>query len=651
MKNLISIFSLTNKNAVKLSVKISVTVWGGFVIALLMNFEHPVWVMITGLISFFGNDNGQVLKKCLAQILATVVGGVIGLVVMALTMDSPLIAIISTAVIIFILSGVAINTRDMNITFFFAFSAVTLCIMTLIPVISGGTGEALITVFIDRIGTVLFGAIWVALACSLIFPVSSKNILQLELNNLRYFFGDLVKAQDYSDDSFVELNKKITFIHDLINNTEWESSYSRKYCNYTREICDRITELFVMLKVVSENTPEFLPAISDFYHRELDNSEVLNQVLDFDKYLKGSEGNATNNVEEHFYDEHVFYHCHYATALIKINELNAIYKKRVNKIDYPTLKHRFLKPFDFNNFFRNGTRSSLLFLVTYYFWYLSSWPLMFLMCIVPVVFSIMFSKLPHPDVITGMVIRGLAISIPIGFILFIITAQLPGAIEIYIIIAGLPTFFGFMGLSSLKTFAYSIGLNIGYLVTILPENNFDNLDDIPFLILRGTSIFIGAFMLRILFKLIPVVPKINHASDLENTIFYFIKKITAVKKFKVKHNGSGNYKALTDSFHAVNAAYLKAIPNVILSLSIMTDLVNNAEARINLFHEFIFGKKPMLRNSKEDGKQAVPLNSTTDNIDKFVLYYIKKYDVEYEFVIRYSDILRKKIDKYSKAVC
>lgn len=649
MRDIIAVFSLTNKNAVKLGVKVSVSVWGGLIIALLMNFEHPVWVMITGLISFFGNDNGQVLKKCLAQLLATVAGGLIGLIVMAFTMDSPLAAVICTAIIIFILSGAATNTRDMNITFLFAFSTVTLCIMTLIPVISGGTSEALITVFLDRVGTVVFGIIWVALVCSLVFPVSSKSIMQLELNNLKAFFADLIKTHNFSDAAFTELNKKISFIHDLANNSEWESSYSRKYCNYAREICNRIVELFVMLKVISERAPELLSAVSDFYHH-LSDSGRANADFDIEQYLQGSASYAAGNVDAHRSDESAFYYSHFLSALGKINELTAIYKKKVKKTHYQVLQYKFLKPFDSSNFYRNGTRTALLFVVTYYIWYICSWPEMFLMCIVPVVFSIMFSRLPHPEMITGMAVRGLLIAVPLGTLIYIITAQLPGAIEIYILIAGLPTFFGFMGLSSLKTMAYSIGFNIGYMVTVLPENNFDFTDDVPFLVLRGTSILIGACILRILFKLIPVVPKINHKSDLKNTVAYFVNKIIKVKNFRIDRDGSDNYKALTDAFHSANADYASALPTTILSLSMVNDLVNNAEARINLFYKIITGDKPALRNAKLDSKKMFPINSEVDSTEQFIRYYTRKYDVEYDFAIRYSDILRGIINKNLKVV-
>ena len=650
MRDIIAVFSLTNKNAVKLGIKVSISVWGGLIIALLMNFEHPVWVMITGVISFFGNDNGQVLKKCLAQLLATVSGGVIGLVVMAFTMDSPLAAVICTAIIIFILSGVATNTRDMNITFLFAFSSVTLCIMTLIPVISGGTGEALITVFVDRIGTVVFGVLWVALVCSLVFPVSSKNIIQFELNNLKAFFADLIQSHNFSDAAFTELNKKISFIHDLANNSEWESSYSRKYCNYAREICNRIAELFMMLKIVSENAPALLSEISDFYHHQVSNSGRANADFYIEQYQQGGANYAVGNADAHRQDEYAFYYSHFLSALVKINELTDIYKKKVKKTHYPSLKYKFLKPFDFSNFYRNGARTALLFLVTYYIWYVSSWPEMFLMCIVPVVFSVMFSRLPHPEVITGMAVRGLIIAVVLGSLIYIITAQLPGAIEIYILIAGVPVFFGFMGLSSLKTLAYSIGFNIGYMVTVLPENNFDYTADIPFLVLRGTSVLIGAFILRILFKLIPVVPKINHDSDLKNTVAYFINKIIKVKNFRSDRDGSENYKALTDAFHSANAAYTSTVPTMILSLSMVNDLVNNAEARVNLFYKIITGDKPTLRHAKPDSEKIFPVTSEVDSTEQFIRYYVRKYDVEYDFAIRYSDILRSIINRYLKVV-
>jgi len=45
-------YLLGNKAAVKTGIKISISVLGALFIALLMSFEHPVWAMITGMISF-----------------------------------------------------------------------------------------------------------------------------------------------------------------------------------------------------------------------------------------------------------------------------------------------------------------------------------------------------------------------------------------------------------------------------------------------------------------------------------------------------------------------------------------------------------------------------------------------------------------------
>jgi hypothetical protein len=61
-----------------------------------------------------------------------------------------------------------------------------------------------------------------------------------------------------------------------------------------------------------------------------------------------------------------------------------------------------------------------------------------------------------------------------------------------------------MGLSSLSSFAASAGFNIGYLVTILPENNFDYTLNIPFAIVRTLAIALGVLILQRLFVLIPI---------------------------------------------------------------------------------------------------------------------------------------------------
>lgn len=57
MASALDSYLLGNKVAVKTGIKMSISVWGALFFALIFNFEHPVWAMITGMISFFAPDH------------------------------------------------------------------------------------------------------------------------------------------------------------------------------------------------------------------------------------------------------------------------------------------------------------------------------------------------------------------------------------------------------------------------------------------------------------------------------------------------------------------------------------------------------------------------------------------------------------------
>ncbi|WP_369790399.1 FUSC family protein [Rouxiella sp. WC2420] len=505
-------FLLTNKFAVRTGIKLSISVWGGLIIALLMNFEHPVWVTITGIISFFGLDHAQVLKKCMAQCVATILGGLIGLIMMSFTLQSPLLTVMCVAILVFIFSGIGYNTRDMNLSFCCAFTCVTICIMVMVPVILGPTPYTLMEIFLDRVGTIIFGIFWVAFVSICFWPMYSADMLKGSTKQLIDLLSEEIDPEKDHKQSLLKITSLIAQIDDTAKHSTFEGNTSRNAARIARKINEMAFTVFGDSVFLLENNDkvsgdlkacfqDFLSLLKLKHHAlhaiDKEHSELMLMGNVLREKIDHLANGSLTPIEFVFVDK--LHSC--VKSFCTMKELqNKLFHDR--KFYNSTIKVK--KTFDFNNFLRNGTRTATYFVIAYFMWYITSWTYSFLICVVPIVFSIMFSRLPHADILIAKVVKGMLLSVPVGVVVYIITAQMPSAIELYIIIAGIPLFFGLMGLSSLSSFAASAGFNIGYLVTVLPENNFDYTLDISFAVVRTLAIALGVLVLQRLFVLIPI---------------------------------------------------------------------------------------------------------------------------------------------------
>lgn len=500
-----------NKVAVKTGIKISISVWGAVFIALLMNFEHPVWAMITGMISFFAPDHAQVLKKCLFQCFSTVVGGILGVAVMNVAGQSPMLAALSVAAIIFVASALSYHTRDGNVTFCCAIFAVTVCIMVMVTVTLVPTSEEIYVIFVDRVGTVLVGIIWASFISACIWPMFSSDLLRLSSGRL---FKSVFTLNTRFGLAPEELQAQMAAVYggiiehaDLADHCDFEGAWGRRGANVAREMNKRAIEVTTEAYVLHQLEPvqrqqinaeleeleqlvqalmaQPIPAGGDIYRLHSFTLEVRERAERW-SHEEGELGMLLLTVAN--LAEHLKAFAELFSSLMKSEKVSA---KGVS-----IRRHRQL-----GNCLITGARSAALFLLGFAFWYATDWKYGFLMCVVPIVFSVMLGKLPHPELILKNVTIGLLVGIPVGVVVDSILSGAPSAFELLFLVAAPVTFFGLMGLSSLMSFAYSLGFNLSFMVFLLPENVPGV--DIGFSIERSLCMAMGAAALAFLFVWLP----------------------------------------------------------------------------------------------------------------------------------------------------
>lgn len=504
-------YLLGNKVAVKTGLKISVSTLGALFIALLMNFEHPVWALITGMISFFAPDHAQVVKKCLFQCFSTLVGGIVGVVLMNCFGQSPFMAALSVAGFVFVASALSYHTRDANITFLCAIFAVTICLMVMVTVTLGPTSEEIYAIFVDRIGTIIVGIVWASFVSACVWPVFTSDLLRLSSGRL---FKSVFALNTQLDADPQQLQMKLSSVYsgiiehaDFADHCEFEGPWGRRSAQIAREL----NKLAIEITTDAYALQAIQPVYRQHLAVELNELQHLSGVLahqalpaaqDMDLLQDLAEDARERSERIASKDGELSLLLGKIADLAKhLNGFARLYSSlmKAEKVDVNGIsvrRHRQL-----SNCLITGARSATLFLTGFAFWYATDWTYGFLMCVVPIVFSIMLGKLPHPELILKNVAIGLFVAIPPGMVVMSLLAQAPSAVELLLMTSGVVLFFGFMGLSSLSSFAYSLGFNLSFMVFLLPQNV--PVTDIGFAIERSLCMGIGTIALAFLYVWMP----------------------------------------------------------------------------------------------------------------------------------------------------
>jgi uncharacterized membrane protein YccC len=493
--SMVETFLLTNRLALRTAAKVSVSVWGAFVISLLLGFEHPIWAMITGTISFFGAEHAQVMKKCLYQCISTILGGAVGVVIMSAMTQAPLLAMVSVALVVFLCSTLSFNTRDLNVTFGCAIFVVTVTILVMVPAALTPTTATLMEIYIDRVGTVIAGVIWASVVSAALWPVFSAHLLRDHCKRLIDLALVVCDDFDAHEDKAVadlgSLHGCVADVEDAASNSAFEGAWGRRGAAIARAINREAVHLAstaFALHSVHAASGEALSLGLHAFRRSLRlHGHAASRGV---PSIEAAFGLVEREEAERMLA--------LAAGLARMKSLYASLC-RAERVTVGGIKVR--RHLQVRNALVTGARSALLFMAAFVAWSVTGWGYGFLMAVVPVVFSIMFGKLPHSSALLRKALAGSLLAIPAALMVFVLVAQAPSALEIMLVTAAPALFLALMGLSSMATFPYSLGFCINFLIFLLPQNV--PVTDMVFAIERSFGVPAGLFILKLLFELMP----------------------------------------------------------------------------------------------------------------------------------------------------
>ena len=161
-----------DKRALQFTIKGFLAMALALYLAMLFGLERPYWALISAILLQLRPETGLVIEKGLCQIIGTLVGGAVGLLILTTLGHYPALALIALGAWIAINAGASAWARQANLIFGFAMAAITAILVVVLPVANPGldSNQAVFDVANARISEIVLGAICASVVSALLWP-------------------------------------------------------------------------------------------------------------------------------------------------------------------------------------------------------------------------------------------------------------------------------------------------------------------------------------------------------------------------------------------------------------------------------------------------------------------------------------------------
>lgn len=149
-------------------------------LAMLMQLERPYWALISAVFLQVRPETGLVIEKGLCQIGGTLVGGAMGLLILATLLPYPFIALLALTLWIGLNAAASAWVRQANFIYGFAMAGITATLIVVIS-IANPTSTSSVSIFHvanARISEIIVGAVCATLVSNLLWPARVSHLLQ-----------------------------------------------------------------------------------------------------------------------------------------------------------------------------------------------------------------------------------------------------------------------------------------------------------------------------------------------------------------------------------------------------------------------------------------------------------------------------------------
>ncbi|MFM2481223.1 FUSC family protein [Celerinatantimonas sp. YJH-8] len=492
-------------------------------IAMYLNLDRPYWALISAVFLQFRPESGLVIEKAICQVVGTLVGGIVGIIILNTLMGFPILAIIAAGLWIGFCSTMSALVRRINFIYAYAMAGITSTIIIILVVVQWPNinSQTVFTIAQARMSEIIIGAVCAAIISLLFWPSKIKDHLITQANTvanqtLSYLSVELAdEASHEARHQYIDkILQSLTELSDDSSGVVFEGPNGAGHLRAINLFCNKILTLLATIQIfgrLKREHPELLTqSLTKLLEKMQSNFYDIRQSNDFEYCYQLAQKQRRMIAE---YQLSTIPQTALEARLLKValefaSDLTMVLKayRAIEEPDNTLLRSPSLRTHrDIYVSLTRGFRSALSFWIGSFIWFETSSSAAVMLMLLPVVFSIMMARMPL--MLVSMVLRrlliGVCIAIPVTIFYDLSLLIQSGAyFEILILIFAGPLFIGLLCLANRPTMPYGIGFSITYIVLVRPSTNMSTSFSIDYTLSAALGIFVGVFMLYWLFQLI-----------------------------------------------------------------------------------------------------------------------------------------------------
>lgn len=509
-----------NRQAVVFAVKGVISMALALYVSMFLQLDRPYWALVSAVFLQIRPESGLVIEKALCQITGSVVGGGVGILILAFLTPYPILALGCLTVWIGLNSAAASMVHNVNFIYAFAMAGMTAGLVVILVMAhpEGADSRAVFAIAQARISEIAVGAICAMLVSQLLWPVRVKDGLRANARSvinrtLEYLTLeiDLESSHAQRHKHADEILETLILLNDDSSAVSYEGPEGPGRSRAANLLCNKVMSLMAVTQIMGRFQRNHADLVSPAF------SELLAQMRRYfsdiaaadnyeDSYRLAQElRRVLIQLRSEFRDESAIVTRLSQTALDLVADLvmvlrayNALESRDQTLLKAPKLKtHRDLLIGGVNGF-----RTALVFLIGAFVWIQTASPAAIMLMIMPVVFSVMFAR--FSSVVQSFILKRLLLaalcSVPVALLALGLLSQSSGDFELLVLVLAAPLFVGLILLADRTTLPYGLGFCIPSIIVIQPSNAMSFSADSA--LSTALGLLVGISLLYWIFKLV-----------------------------------------------------------------------------------------------------------------------------------------------------
>lgn len=515
---------MPQKRSVLFALKGVIAMAMALTISIFLHLDRPYWAVISAVFLQIRPESGLVAEKALCQIVGTIIGGLVGIFILANFLDFPYLGLTILGIWLSINSGLSALLRRTNFVYALAIASVTSEVIIVLSVASPSSVSSsyIFNVAQARVSEIIIGAICAGLVSHLLWPVKVKNILQQQsktaINQMLQYLAIELDPEGSHEERHKHIDQIMQTVSEVSDDSSavaYEGPEGPGRSRAANQICHKILSLLSVVQIfgrLQRRNPELVtPTLANILKQQHDIFVDIAQSENFQvsyQRIKIFRRELAQYRMSHFSQNPLEARL-LKVALEMTSDLMVLLRafRALENRDTTLLHAPSMQPYrDPLIGLTRGCRSAIMFFVGTFIWVETASYAALMIMILPVIFSIMLDRLPL--MLVSLVLRrmlvGVTIAIPVSIFFAInLLAQSSDELgQLLLVLAG-PFFVGLIALSNRPTLPYGLGFLIPFTILVRPSmgSNMSRAFQIDYTLSSALGIFVGITMLYWLFQL------------------------------------------------------------------------------------------------------------------------------------------------------